>query len=138
MEMRTLKVCLPCLADHVYQLVKLQHGWPSDDARPRHFGTRLHVTWGFHPATTSLFEFAAAPWFVGPTRNTLLFCAAVHAGQRPRGGLCCGIFRRLSTRLVFSEIRAAAVGEWKVRLGRRSATSVLEAIKRGERKRRET
>jgi hypothetical protein len=46
MEMRTLKVYLPCLADHVYQLVKLQHGWPSDDARLRHFGTRLHVTWG--------------------------------------------------------------------------------------------
>lgn len=29
-----MKVYLPCLADHVYQLVKLQHGWPSDDARP--------------------------------------------------------------------------------------------------------
>ena len=32
MERRTLKVYLPCLAGHVYQLVKVQHGWPSDDA----------------------------------------------------------------------------------------------------------
>ena len=38
----------------------------------------------------------------------------------------------MSIGLVFSKIRAAAVGEWRSDwAGRRSATSVLEAIKRG-------
>jgi hypothetical protein len=142
MEMRTLKVYLPCLADHVYQLVKLQHGWPSDDARPpatlwdpasRDVGASTPQQ---HPVFIRVCSSAMVCW--SDQEHAALFALQSTQASGLEEDYVVGSF--VGCQLDWSSQRfgAAAVGEWKVRLGRRSATSVLEAIKRGERTRRET